>query len=291
MTKGNQKVKDDKKVPVPAQQASGAVAVPSFMANQRGQGMEGLGSGDYEIPRIKLLQALSPELEAHDDAKAGVFWHTLSEDNLGPKLRFVPVFISKRFVLWNPRESGGGILARSDDGIRWTPDHGTFEVKLKGGKQVKWSLAPTVAGSGLDQWGSSDPDDPNSQPAATQVYMIAAALLDHPQYSPSVIMLQRSNIKPARNMLGKLKLTNAPTYGCVFEAEAVKEKGSQGDYYNWRFTASGFVQSEEDFKSYQKLYEMFSSMGLNVKDLESAQDEGSETNGPTGGEAGKNDKY
>lgn len=279
--------------PVPARASGGAVALPSFMQNQAGRGMESLGSGDYEIPRIKLLQAISPEVEQFDEAKNGVFWHTLNEQSLGASFNFVPVLISKRYVLWKPRHDGGGILARSDDGVNWTPSTGKFQVKPKKGDnyQETYELAPTVAASGLAEWGSSDRRDQNSPPAATQVIVIAACLPDVGPDAVAVLFLQRSNIKPARNLLGKLKMTTAPIFGCKIKAEAVKEEGAEGSYNNWRFTMNGYVQDENEFNGYRSYNELFTKMGLNVRDMEGAQDEASDATGPTGGAGADEKKY
>src|SRR5579864_1149163 len=89
--------------------------IPDFMQEQVGLGTERLGSSDAEVPRIKLMQMLSPELEDHDDLKAGDFYHTLTEESLGKEVRITPIFTDVRFVLWRPRKSGGGILARADN--------------------------------------------------------------------------------------------------------------------------------------------------------------------------------
>ena len=144
------------------------LVMPGFMAGEVGLGTEKLGAGDAEVPRIKLMQALSPELVEYD-IRAGNFWHTLAEENMGSEVRISPIFIDVRFILWRPRKSGGGILARADDGQHWSPPNGEFAVKLDSGKEVTWKTAPTVDQSRLAEWGSMDPSDTNSPPAATRM--------------------------------------------------------------------------------------------------------------------------
>jgi hypothetical protein len=247
------------------------------MQGMRGQGTERLGQGDIETPRLKLLQSVSPECEEFDEAKSGEFWHSVAEVSLGAEVRIVPLFIDMRAILWRPRHEGGGILARADDGVHWTPPNATFEVRpFKDNKKtVKWSTKPTVAASGLLEWGSADPEDPNSQPAATRMYNMAVALPDFPELGLGVVTLQRSGIRVARKFLGKLKLMSVPSFGCYFTMGRVKDQNPSGDtFFNYSFTAAGHVQDEEEFLQYKELYEGFKAMGLNIKDLESAQDEG-----------------
>jgi hypothetical protein len=142
--------------------------LPAFVQQHAGLGR--LGVGDVEIPRLKLLQSSSPELTEFNNAKQGEFWHSLIDVSFGSTVRICPTYIDWRFILWRPREAGGGILARADDGKHWTPADTEFTFKLKNGLEVKWRTARTVTASRLDKRGSYNPSDPKSPPAATRIY-------------------------------------------------------------------------------------------------------------------------
>lgn len=252
-----------------------AEQMPDFMKEFKGQGVENIGASDIETPRIKLLQLTSPECEQFDTAKAGGFWHTIAETYLGETLRIVPIYVDMRAILWRPRHEGGGILARSDDGIHWSPPNGEWTVRpYKDNKStVVWRTKPTVAASGLLEWGSADPSDPSSQPAATKMYNIAVALPDFPELGAAVLTCQRSSVKPAKKFLGKLKLMGVPSYGTYFRMGSIREGEGSEAYYNYNFNADGFVQDQAQFMDYKEVYERFKELGLQIKDLEGAQDE------------------
>ena len=250
-----------------------ALAVPSFMAGDAGLGTENLGAGDVEIPRIKLMQKISPELEEVNNLKAGDFYHTLADLNLGPEVRVTPIYTDTRFILWRPRKNGGGILARADDGLHWSPANVDFQVKLDNGQEVVWHTANTVAQSGLDKWGSSNPADNNSPPAATRMYNVAVALVDHPELPPAVVTLQRAAIKVARRFLGKMKITRAPSFGLIFTMKSVKDQSPAGEFFNYQFAAAGLVEDKKTYDRNKDYYAFFKSQGLNVKDLETAQED------------------
>src|SRR5579872_662794 len=108
-------------------------------------GPDGVDVGDVEIPRLKLLQAQSPELTQFNNAKEGEFWHKGLDGSIGSTVHICPVYIDKRFILWRPPEAGGGILARADDGKNWSPANAEFTLKLKSGHDVTWQTGPTVA--------------------------------------------------------------------------------------------------------------------------------------------------
>ena len=276
MAKQSTAVTKNRPAPPPARRNEDEL--PAYMQGKAGQGVEMIGQGDIEIPRIKLMQGLSPELEQYNGLKAGDFFHTLTEKNLGNEVRIIPVYIDKRFILWNPREAGGGILARADDGIHWTPADAEFAVKLDkkdGGHSVTWRTAKTVQASRLDQWGTMNPKDKNSPPAATQMFNCVVMFPDEPDMPPAVVTLQRTAIKVARRLLGKLKITRAPAYGLVFKMGVVQEGDAQRKYYNYTFQGDGMVQDEDLFNRCEEMYHTFKEQGLAIRDLESIGDEAS----------------
>lgn len=266
----------------------GAVAVPSFMQKFAGQGTQNVGAEDIETPRLILIQAVDQERQQTFDVSPGVFFHNALEQDLGKSLRVVPVFVDKRAVLWRPRPpiDQGGILARSDDLQVWNPPNVTFDVRIdKSGRMVKWNTANSVAESRLMEWGSYDPSDPRSQPAATLIYNVALVALDHLELGPMVVSMQRGSIKVARKLLSRLKLTNAPSYGQVFTLSSTLDKGSSGDFFNYKFTGEGFVEDETLFTKLQDTYEAIRRVGLKIKDEEGLQSEGGEPSGADDGPA------
>lgn len=248
--------------------------VPEFLRNKAGRGTEDFEAGSYEFPRIKLLQGISPELQTFDGLKAGDFFHTMTEESLGPQLDIVPLYMPRRFVLWAPLPpiDHGGILARADDGVHWNPPDAEFRVKIdKRGTEVTWRTAKTVSASRLDQWGTYDPSDSKSQPAATECYMLIVHLLSRPDVSPVAILLQRSSIGPARGLRGKLKFTPAPMYGCRFIMSSFLDANRAGQQFNnYRFSPNGFIEDEDEVKRYEQLYESFRSSNVQMRDLEEA---------------------
>lgn len=267
--------KEEAKLPANVQEQ-----LPAFMQGKAGSGTDNLSTKDMTVPRIKLLADISPEVKEHDGAKPGEFWHTLAEQSLGKSLRIVPVYIDKRYILWRPRKSGGGILARADDGVHWNPSDVTFDVVIPETKKtVKWTTKKTVDESGLAEWGSYDPENKNSQPAATLMYTMVTAFPDYPHLGFAQLSLQRGSVKVARDLIGKIRINTAPSYGRVFKMSSTEETSQEGTFYNYRFTADGYVQNEDHFNAYEQLYKQFAETGLNIKDIENLQ-EGEEAAAP-----------
>ena len=244
--------------------------LPAFLQQHAGLGR--LDVGDVEMPRLKLLQASSSELTEFNNAKQGEFWHSLIDQPFGSTVRICPIYIDWRFILWRPREAGGGILARADDGKHWTPADTEFAVRLKSGHEVKWRTTRTVAASRLDRRGSSDPSDPNSPPAATRMYSIVCSFPDRKDLPPAVVTLQRATIKAATKLIGALKVLRAPSFGVIFEMASFKDRSPSGEFYNYAFELAGPVQDKPFYEENFAQYRFFMEQGLKVKDLEGAQE-------------------
>lgn len=272
----------------PAPLPSAAVSsLPAFMRQDADLGKENIGKDDIEIPRLKLMQGLSPELQEYDGLRAGYFFHPAAEFIFDGPFRAVPVFMDQRYILWRPRDAGGGILARADDGVHWSPGSGSFTVQLDkkdGGATVTWKMAPTVAQSGLANWGTMNPADPNSPPAATLMYNFLLAFPDEPDLMPAVLSFQRSSIKMGRRFNTKLKTVRAPLFGTVWEFRSVEDHNGAGQaFFNVDVRSAGLVEDQEQYLQYRAMYETFGARGLSIKDIEGMQSEEDNVSGTDDG--------
>jgi hypothetical protein len=252
---------------------TGGAQLPAYLQQHQGSGsgLKGLDMSDIIVPRIKLMQATSEEITAFDDAKVGQFWLNVLDQPLGPKFDFIPISNRKRYLLSVPL--GGtpsGILARADDGVHWSPASGEWQVTLPNErKPVTWKIEGdgTVRGSGLAEFGTSKPEDPASNPAATLFYDYLVYLPDFPDISPVVLSLSRTAAKRARDLNGKIEFAKAPMQGLRFTTGVSSENaGPNRDYYNYTFSRNGFA-TEEEFNGCQALANRF-------KDYRGADEEG-----------------
>jgi hypothetical protein len=254
-------------------------ALPDFMkADSASLGTEGLDAGDLQIPRVKLMQSTSLEIDTHDGLKKGDFWHTAAEFNLGQTFIGVPVFRSKSYILWRPMDSGGGILARADDGVRWVPGDATFDVvldKKDGGTKQTWITKPTVEESGLAAWGTMNKDDPTSPPAATLMHNVVLVFPAHPELPPAILTFSRTQIGAAKKFMTTLKMRQRPIFAQAFEFSSIDASNAKGQAYkNLATRALGLVSDERLYTAYKGLYDEFSRSRVTIIDVESLQTEG-----------------
>lgn len=277
------------KAPTKPPAKMGDAGLPAYLQGREntGSGLQGLDMSDFIVPRIKLMQSVSDEPKIFDDAKVGNFWLTTLDLDLGPAFDFIPISNRKRFLLSVPL--GGtptGVLARAEDGVHWSPPNGEWDVQLKGRRgTVKWSTAETVRESGLAEFGTADPEDPDSNPAATLFYDYLVYLPDHPDLSPVLLSLSRTAAKRARDLNGKIEFSKQPMQALRFRASVSEENaGPNQDYYNYQFTRSGFA-SEDEFNQCTALGKRYKTYRSADEDAEIREAQGASGSG--GGAAEK----
>ncbi len=87
------------------------------MQSKRGLGT--LSEEDRIIPRLKIMQPLSPEVD-EGIAKPGEFVNSIAKKSYGKVIAFTPILWWKSRVYWQRPEEGGAILCQSKDAITGT---------------------------------------------------------------------------------------------------------------------------------------------------------------------------
>ncbi len=230
--------------------AKTADALPAYLKDVRyEQENSNFTAEDVTIPQIKLLQGLSDQISQFDNANVGDFWHTGMDESLGNSIQFIVCSRRRKYLLVTPQDDGRGVLARADDGAHWDRA-GKWEVKVDKKTTAVWEIQTlSVADSGLTDWGTYDPSDPESPPAATLFYEYLVVLPARLDLGPAVISLARSQVKKAKKGLNDKIMLHAsngrPLQALMFEASSVEETNASGQqYHNWKFTGAGFVQEE-----------------------------------------------
>jgi hypothetical protein len=103
-----------KKTTAVAKKAKAGLVVADYDTTDAGAGFENQSNADISIPFLSLLQSNSPQCDDElGDARmtAGTFYNTVTEENVGSEVVFVPGTTQHRFVEWVPRDQGGGFVA------------------------------------------------------------------------------------------------------------------------------------------------------------------------------------
>ena len=127
MTDNNGPVVETKEEPITenkeiAEKKSTAIAATSMFEEDAGSGLENVTAEDLTIPRLKILQALSPEVNKNDGkyiegAASGDITNTVTKDLFTEETGclVIPVAYKRMFLEWQPRENGGGLINQHTD--------------------------------------------------------------------------------------------------------------------------------------------------------------------------------
>lgn len=95
----------------------------AFMASAEGigTGLENVTSADVLIPRLAIIQGLSPQVvpnkpEYDPNAKVGQIYDVGLGQGFPSGITIIPIHFSKQWLQWAPRASGKGLVAIHDTG-------------------------------------------------------------------------------------------------------------------------------------------------------------------------------
>ena len=111
------------------------VDIADFEAHA-GEGLDNVGADDLLVPRLAILQALSPQLkkvksEYIENAEEGMIADLGTGELFPDGLWFLPVHYRKEFLEWAPRDSGKGLVE-----VHSSPDILEQTTKDDRGRQV-----------------------------------------------------------------------------------------------------------------------------------------------------------
>ena len=103
-----------------AKENCGSALAVNFM-DDAGAGLENVTQDDLVIPRLKLVQALSPQVQKHDGSfiegiSVGDIFNTVSNEFWSGEegITIIPVTYKRVFLEWGP-ERGGGLIATYEE--------------------------------------------------------------------------------------------------------------------------------------------------------------------------------
>lgn len=244
--------------------------VPDYLVGmkQDNTGLEGLSKKDFKIPEIKLIQGMSPELTTYKGvAVVGEYFHTGLMKTLGPTFRSVVCVIKKRVVLWRPKsDNGGGILAISDDSVNWKQGaNQEFSVTLKGAKKpVIWRTGKNVLDSGLLEFGTQDPENEKSPPAAVEYYEYIHYLPDYENASPAVSRVKSTGLDNAKKLNSYFLLQGKKIYVHALQWITEEKKGDDGSWTVPLAKPIGFVD-RKTFEITQEMHNTYAGISLDIQ--------------------------
>lgn len=229
----NSKDKTEETKALAEQQAETALATQMPEAPM---GFEDEEAGDMIVPRIKIVQTLSPERK-EKQAEEGDIINSLTKEKLNGKV-FIPVFKFNNNIDWKDRADGGGILCIARDGKMGEKSDGT-RIMCASCKRCEFDN--TKQGK-------------EAVPKCTKYINFFGFFAG--ERAPIILSFAKTNYNEGKKLysLAKVTMQNMWNYGYTL-SEKLMAKGNN-EWYNIVVAAAG-ATSEEDREFGLMLYKSY----------------------------------
>jgi len=213
--------------------------IPDFL-KKGNRGAENVGTDDMIIPRIELIQALSPVRKKSDPAyiegaEEGMLYNNVTRALYGTEVTVVPVYYTKQFLVWKDRKAGGG----GSNGFR-----GAFASKELADR--------AIAELGEEALEVSD----------TAQHFVLVRNGD--DWQEAVISMAKSKVKVSKRWNSLMRLSNTDSFSRAYKLSATTETNARNEsYFNFNVSALGFV-SKDMYERAEKLYETIRTGAVKV---------------------------
>lgn len=204
-------------------------------------GFEDDNEGDMIIPRIKVVNALSPERK-DKLADEGDIINSLTVEKLNGKV-FIPVFKFNSNIEWKDRADGGGIHCHARDGKRGFESDGTSKMCAQCRRN---EFDNTKVGR-------------EAIPKCTKYINFFGFIQG--ERMPIILSFSKTNYNEGRKLysLARVSMQNMWNHGYSLDAKLMAKGGNE--WYNIVVAAAG-VTSEEDRLFGMELYKTFRNSDL-----------------------------
>ena len=225
-------------------------------------GFEEMGADDLQLPRLKLLQAMSPEIENDESLRSGHIFNSVTGDwwpsDQGVKV--VPCVYHKTYVEWAPVGSG----AKGPVAVHQTKD----------------VMNNTVRGEDNKYYTNDNSGNYIEETANYFVLIIGGK----GETSQAVISMKSSQLTPSRNWNSKmknLKIKNSqgvhftpPMWSHSYLLKSEKTKNGDKTWYKWKIEVDSMLSNEAQVKEARSFSEeMALAKDKLVPDMEEKQDD------------------
>ena len=187
-------------------------------------GSSDLDAEDFIPPRVKIVQAMSDERSAGVDE--GSFYNTLTSEDYGPVLTFIPIGTFKNRILLvrsERRKDMNAALKKAGIPVIGNDVEGLAcrSLDMQSGRGT-----PGVACGEcpLSQWTG---DDGMTPPLCSETYNVTAI---NDAGDLIILGFSKSSAKVGKRMFSMMRLTSGKPWKAQYEAHTIEQSGKQGRY-------------------------------------------------------------
>lgn len=209
---------------------------------QTAKGLTPIAEEDRIIPRLKIMQPLSPEVD-EGIAKSGEFVNSIAKKSYGNRLSLTPIFWWKSRVHWAPREDGGEILCQARNALQGTE----FGV-CSDCENSKWCN--------------------KEAPICTAIINVLGLVNNIDMVALSFMKTSYGTGKQLINLFAYKKVD---IFNFQYELFADQEQNDFGKFWVIKFKDANTAVSDDIWKACSALYDNFAKIKEKVEDIHPAE--------------------
>lgn len=215
---------------------------PGYINTETQRGSENVGMADLVIPRLEIVQGLSPAVKRGDPgyiqgAAPGMLNNSVTRKLYGDSALLVPVHYSMQYLVWRDRKLAEQLKIGSEGGF-----FGAYSSMEEAQKRV-------------DQEGGA-----SKAIVVIDTPQHLCLLIDPETYEAEEIMMSmaRTKAKISRQWNTMIRLAGGDRFSRVYKISTIFEKNAKGDYYNFHVEQAGYP-AEALFRRAEDLYRTVSA--------------------------------
>ena len=242
-----------------AQELAFSNEVPDYIKMDSARGSEEVRSADMVLPRLEIVQALSPIKEVNEDAKEGYLFNSVTQEVIGDIAYFVPVYFRMEYLVWKDQDQGGGFF-------------GSFNSQSEAEARRSQAIAE-----------GENPD--YIEIVDTPVQYGLRITPDLSVCEQIVISMAKTKAKVSRKWNAMIQIAGGDRFSRVYKLTTFRDENSKGQkFFNYVVQPAGFTPKAA-YEQAERLYEVLKTQDFRVAH-ETVIDNGEGTASPDGVDRG-----
>jgi hypothetical protein len=214
-----------------------AMEAPAWVSQGTARGSEEVGSADMVLPRLEIVQALSPIKETNEDAREGLLFNSVTEQILGDTVYFVPVYYRMEYLVWRDQDKGGGFL-------------GSFSSAAEAERRKTQAV--------------TDGDDIDAIEIVDTPVQYGMRIEPSGHFEQIVISMAKTKAKVSRRWNAMIQIAGGDRFSRVYKISTFRDENKKGQkFYNYVVQPAGFTP-EKVYREAERLYEVLKTQDVKV---------------------------
>lgn len=210
---------------------------PAYLNSGAARGSEEVKASDMVLPRLEIVQALSPIKETNEQAREGLLFNSVTEQILGDMVYFVPVYYRMEYLVWRDQDKGGGFLGSFPSAA--DAEHRRAQAVAEGDNLEDIEVVDTPVQYGL-----------RIEPSG--------------HFEQIVISMAKTKAKVSRRWNAMIQIAGGDRFSRVYKISTFRDENKKGQkFFNYVVQPAGFTP-EKVYREAERIYEVLKTQDVRV---------------------------